>query len=258
MTEVQVIHNDGASYDRFMGQWSRAAGAMFLEWLAPPKGVRWLDIGCGTGVFTDLVLRTCEPLSIDGLDSQLAQIERARSQLPNERVTFLIGDAHNVPFADDTYDIVSSALVLNFLANPLKAVNEMRRVARPGAIVAAYVWDFASELTPNSCLCAGLRQLAIEVPRLPGIEFPNLINSFHRTAYRDITTQSFDVSVSFNSFEDFWKSQTPDFSPITKTIATLQPSDKAKLVEIVRKLSLSENDRAEWSARVHGIRSHVP
>ena len=58
MTEVTVRHNDGPSYDRFMGRWSRTAGAEFLEWLAPPMGVRWLDIGCGTGLFTNLVLRT--------------------------------------------------------------------------------------------------------------------------------------------------------------------------------------------------------
>ena len=77
-----------------------------------------------------------------------------------------------MPFANDSYDVVSSALVLNFLADRSKALNEMRRVARPGAIVAAYLWDFANERTPNSCLCIGLRQLGIEVPQLPGIGLP--------------------------------------------------------------------------------------
>jgi len=60
MTRGGLAHNthfsDGAAYELFMGRWSRAVGAIFLEWVAPPKGARWLDIGCGTGVFTELVL----------------------------------------------------------------------------------------------------------------------------------------------------------------------------------------------------------
>ena len=255
MTEASVAHSDGPSYDRFMGRWSRAAGDMFLAWLGPPKHVRWLDVGCGTGVFTDLVLQACDPLSIEGLDSQPAQIQWARSQHQSARINFRIGDAHDLPFANDTYDVVSSALVLNFLSHPLKALNEMCRVARPGAIVAAYIWDFVNERTPNSCLCAGLRHVGIEAPRFPRIE---LVELFHQTAYRDINTQTFDVTVTFDSFETFWQSQTPDFSPITKTIGALLPPEKTKLVEFVRKRSLGKDGVASWSARAHAIRARVP
>ena len=258
MTEATVTHNDGPSYDRFMGSWSRTAGAIFLKWLAPPKGVRWLDVGCGTGVFTDLVLRRCMPLAIDGLDSQASQIEWAIGQHRSGRVTFRTGDAHHLPFADGIYDVISSALVLNFLSDRLKALREMRRVARSGAIVAAYLWDFADERTPNSSLCLGLRQLGIDVPRPPGITLPHLIDSFRLASYRDIMTETFDVTVAFDSFEAFWQSQTPSFSPVSTTIAALPLSEKAKLVEIVRQLCVGKDGAPSWSARAHAIRARVP
>ena len=47
-----AIFNDAEAYERFMGRWSRTVGEMFLHWLAPPKGAIWLDVGCGTGIFT--------------------------------------------------------------------------------------------------------------------------------------------------------------------------------------------------------------
>ena len=60
MAETTAHFDDAAAYERFMGRWSRAAGSPFLDWLAPPAGARWLEIGCGTGAFTEQVLNTCE------------------------------------------------------------------------------------------------------------------------------------------------------------------------------------------------------
>jgi ubiquinone/menaquinone biosynthesis C-methylase UbiE len=52
MSQRSVYFDDAAAYEAFMGRWSRSAGDVFLEWMAPPKNARWLDVGCGTGVFT--------------------------------------------------------------------------------------------------------------------------------------------------------------------------------------------------------------
>src|SRR5215813_7297617 len=51
-----VTFNDAEAYERFMGRWSRSVGAIFLDWVAAPKGARWLDAGCGTGIFTELIV----------------------------------------------------------------------------------------------------------------------------------------------------------------------------------------------------------
>ena len=59
MAEQQIRFDDGAAYERMMGNWSRLAGDIFLEWLAPRSGLRWIDIGCGNGAFTELLIERC-------------------------------------------------------------------------------------------------------------------------------------------------------------------------------------------------------
>src|SRR5688572_18283770 len=128
--------DDGAAYETFMGRWSRAAGAVFLEWIGAPRNARWLDVGCGTGVFTELVLDTAFPAAVSAVDPTAKQIEHARSRPVGQRVDFQVGDAQALPFPDDAFDVVVSALVINFIPDRAKALAEMRRVGRPGAIVA--------------------------------------------------------------------------------------------------------------------------
>ena len=93
MTDTKVAFDDGAAYERFMGRWSRAAGKIFVDWVAPPKNACWLDVGCGTGVFTELVSNTCSPSAMTAIDPAAAQIEYARKQPIARFVDFCIADA---------------------------------------------------------------------------------------------------------------------------------------------------------------------
>ena len=52
----QIRFDDGAAYERYMGKWSQLAGETFLDWLAPKSGLRWLDVGCGNGAFTEMLV----------------------------------------------------------------------------------------------------------------------------------------------------------------------------------------------------------
>lgn len=140
MLEVQVAFDDAAAYDRLMGAWSRAIGERFLDWLAPAPTQRWLDIGCGAGAFTQLILQHCSPQSIVGADPAAAQVDYARQAIPSPSPEFRVADAMALPFADSEFDIVASALVINFIPDRAKAFVEMHRVLRPGGSVAGYVW----------------------------------------------------------------------------------------------------------------------
>ena len=77
-TRRTLSFSDGAAYERYMGRWSRAVGEVFLDWVTPPRSVRWLDVGCGTGVFTELVLDAYAPESVVAVDPSEAQIDIAR------------------------------------------------------------------------------------------------------------------------------------------------------------------------------------
>ena len=68
MAERQIRFDDGAAYERMMGNWSRLAGNIFLDWLAPRSGLRWIDIGCGNGAFTELLIERCAPAEVQGID----------------------------------------------------------------------------------------------------------------------------------------------------------------------------------------------
>ena len=65
---TEIRFDDGAAYERYMGKWSQLAGEAFLDWLAPAPGLRWLDVGCGNGAFTEMLAERCAPASVKGID----------------------------------------------------------------------------------------------------------------------------------------------------------------------------------------------
>ena len=64
MAEQAIRFDDGAAYERMMGIWSRLAGEIFLDWLAPRKGLKWVDVGCGNGAFTELIVARNAPVKV--------------------------------------------------------------------------------------------------------------------------------------------------------------------------------------------------
>jgi ubiquinone/menaquinone biosynthesis C-methylase UbiE len=141
MAETQIRFEDGHSYERYMGDWSRRVGAIFVDWLALPSGLKWIDVGCGNGAFTELIVERCAPNEVRGIDPSEAQLDFAR-QRPSVRLAkFEHGDAMALPFPEDAFDVTILALVIFFVPDPTRGVAEMKRVVRPGGMVAAYAWD---------------------------------------------------------------------------------------------------------------------
>jgi SAM-dependent methyltransferase len=254
--------DDGAAYERFMGRWSRAAGAVFLDWVAPPRDVRWLDVGCGTGVFTELVLDRCSPQSVIAIDPSAAQIELARSKPVAQLAEFRVADAQAMPFADGAFDVMASALVINFIPDPARALAEMRRVGRPGGVLAGYVWDFAGSLSPGSLLRRAMRRVGIDGPTVSGTETSRLdaIQAlFAQAGLQEIAGRTIDVTVSFPDFDDFWQSQTLSSNPTSKMIAELPETERAKLIAAVRaELPAGPDGGFAYAARANAIKARVP
>lgn len=257
-----IRFDDGAAYESFMGGWSRVVGAQFLNWLAPPLQARWLEIGCGTGAFTQLIGERCRPAAIVAVDPAAAQIAYARRRLTVDRVTFRIGAAEALPCQDASYDFVVSALAINFMSDGAVAMREMRRVACKGGTIAGYVWDFAGGRTPHAPLLRALHHLNIETPAPPGgndCTIPALRSLFARAGLAEIETSTLDIEVSFADFEAFWTAQTPSFSPVTRRIAGLDDAQRARLVETLSaKLPVRPDGRIAYEARTHAVKARVP
>jgi SAM-dependent methyltransferase len=263
MAEGSLNFDDGDAYERAMGRWSRAVAPAFLDWLAAPARARWLDVGCGTGVFTECVVENCAPAAVCAIDPSSAQIDHARArQVAARQVEFRVGNAQALPFADASFDVVAAALVINFVPDRPQALREMRRVARAGGIVAGYVWDFAAERSPSGPLRLGMRRFGIDVPELPGTTASS--RGALKTLFRDaglgsIATRSIEVTLPYSSFDDFWQAQTPGYYPTTKVIAAMTTSARTRLMETVRAaLSDRADGRIEYAARAHAIRARAP
>src|SRR3954463_5028692 len=167
MTAPQIHFDDGAGYERMMGKWSRLAGEVFLDWLKPPAGLRWIDVGCGNGAFTALLTERAAPTEIQGVDPSDAQLSFARGRHRARVAQFQSGDATALPFPDDRFDAAAMALVIFFVPEPAKGVAEMARVVRPGGLVAAYAWDMMGGGFPYESLRLEMAELGVSVPKPP-------------------------------------------------------------------------------------------
>ncbi|HXM66667.1 MAG TPA: class I SAM-dependent methyltransferase, partial [Candidatus Acidoferrum sp.] len=132
----------GADYDQWMGRWSRLLAHEFLNWLALPASLRWIDICCGSGIVTESIAAHSAPASVVGVDVSPEQISFAREQRARTNVTFETADAMALRFADASFDVAVSGLGLNYIPSPKRGMEEFCRVTRPGGTVAVYVWDY--------------------------------------------------------------------------------------------------------------------
>ena len=112
MAEQTIRFEDGAAYEQMMGIWSRSAGEVFLDWLAPARGLRWIDVGCGNGAFTELLVERCAPAEVQGIDPSDGQLAFARTRLAGRQAQFRQGDAMALPFAASSFDAAAMALVI--------------------------------------------------------------------------------------------------------------------------------------------------
>ncbi|MBR0651888.1 class I SAM-dependent methyltransferase [Roseomonas terrae] len=207
MADAPIVFNDGAAYEEFMGVWSRLAGEVFLDWLAPPPGLRWADIGCGNGASTEMLIDRCAPTMVEGIDPSPAQLAYARDRLAGRPARFRQGSAMELPFADAEFDAAIMALVLFFVPEPARGVAEMVRVVRPGGIVAAYAWDLAGGGFPVAAVHEEAKAMGVTVPLPPSAEasrrdvMPALWSA---AGLREVDTRSITVTRRFADFDAYW------------------------------------------------------
>jgi ubiquinone/menaquinone biosynthesis C-methylase UbiE len=166
LVEHQIRFDDGAAYERMGGNWSRLAGDIFLDWLAPRPGLRWIDIGCGNGAFTELLVERCAPAEVQGIDPSEGQLAFARKRAAARVAEFRYGDAMALPFSEHRFDAAVMALVIFFVSDPVKGVAEMVRVVCPGGMVATYAWDILGGRNPQEPIQAEMRAMGL-TPLLP-------------------------------------------------------------------------------------------
>lgn len=253
----ELRFDDGAAYEEMMGVWSRLVGEVFLDWLKPDQGLRWIDVGCGNGAFTELIMSRCAPAEVQGIDPSEGQLAFARARSGARGAAFRQGDAMALPFADDSFDAAAMALVLVFVPDPAKGVAELARVARPGALVATYMWDMLDGGFPLDPILAELRAMGHSPTRPPQLEASRLeaLREFWSAAgVMQIEMREISVQRTFADFEEFWLAETkaPSIAPI---IAAMAPAEIAELRQRVQaRLPAGPEGRVTYGARAHAIK----
>ena len=217
-----------------MGRWSRLAGATFLDWLEVPKGCRWLDVGCGNGAFSELLIDRCPPAELHGVDLSDAQIAFAGTREALRCAQFHTGDAQSLPFGDASFDVATMALVIAFIPDPAKAVSEMARVVRPGGWVASYMWDAPGGGLPAQPIAAAARALGLveSGPGIPGANVYALSDVqalWEQAGLKEVETRRIDIQTTYADVTDFWESNTLLASPIAKMVQELSAADQERV-----------------------------
>ena len=255
----------GDNYDAYMGRWSRKIAPLFLDWLAPAPGLDWLEVGCGTGALSATILARCEPTNLIAIDQSAGFIAAARSAVNDPRIEFRVADAQALPLPDASRDVIASALVLNFVPDKAKALAEMMRVARPGATVGIYVWDYpgggmqmmrafwtaAAELDSNA------RDLT-EDKRFPFCNPDGLTELLKAAGFSDVECVPIEVPTVFKDFDDYWRPFTLGAGPAPGYCSGLAPDARQRLRDKLEvSLPRSGDGSIPLNARAWAVKASV-
>ena len=261
MTASQFRFDDGAAYERMMGTWSRLAGATFIDWLAPPSGLKWIDIGCGNGAFSELIVERCEPAEVRGIDPSEGQLAFARTRPAARLAKFDRGEAMALPFSENAFDAATMALVIFFVPDPAKGVAEMVRVVRPGGMVAAYAWDILGGGFPLEPIRIEMRAsglIPLNPPSTDASRAETMRELWNGAGLEAVETRQIAVQRTFADFEDFWTTSLTA-SSVAPTIAAMTPKDAEQLKDRVRaRVPADAAGRIAYGAHANAIKGQVP
>jgi SAM-dependent methyltransferase len=258
----QTIHfDDGAAYEQYMGKWSQLAGEAFLDWLAPESALRWLDVGCGNGAFTEMLIKRCAPVSVLGVDPSEGQLTYARARPALRMAQFRQGDAMALPFPNGTFDAAIMPLVIFFVPDPAKGVAEMKRVVRPGGTVTAYAWDMCGGGFPYEALQIEMRALGVTVPAAPSPDASRLdaMRDLWTAAGLDaVQTRAITAQRSFANFDEYWMTILGWPSIGSKLKAMTSTDNEILKARLRARLPADDSGRITYGARANAVKGRAP
>lgn len=228
-------------YERLMGRWSRVLAVPFIDFAGVADGERVLDVGCGTGSLTFALPKAADIGAVIGIDYSPVFVEEAQRRNADRRISIQQGDACALPFPDGSFDRALSLLVLHFVPEAGKAVAEMRRVVRPGGVVAAAVWDHLGGLPVMRMMLDTAAVLDENADRLrahycfqPMMRPGEMKAVFIENGLADVKETSLLIRMDYESFDDYWEPIAAGEGPLGRYVASLDAATRARVDEAVR------------------------
>ncbi len=216
------------AYASFMGRFAGPLAEQFVELAGLEPGWRVLDVGCGPGTVTAVLVERLGADRVAAVDPSPRFVPAVRELLPD--VDVREGAAEDLPFADATFDAAVCQLVVPFMADPVRGLSEMGRVVRPGGVVAACAWDFehgpvqvfwraAEELAPGATV-------AID---LAGAREGHLAALMAAAGLVAARSTDLTVHVEIATFEEWWAPFAFRIGPAGEYYATLTTAERSAL-----------------------------
>ena len=228
-------------YEKLMGRWSRRLAQPFLQFSGVADGDRVLDVGCGTGSLTFAIAKQARVSEVIGIDLATSYIERARQNNKDPRIKFIEGDALDLPVADGSFDRAFSFLVLHFVTDPSRAIDEMRRILCPGGTAAAVVWDIRGGQVANRIFFDTAAAIVTQAAERRKQNYtrpmtrPNELTEAWRTAgFEAICDDMITIRMDFESFADYWAPYESKDGPVAALMGELSADERTLIQQKVR------------------------
>ena len=251
----------GIAYEKFMGRWSILIAQKFLNWLAIFPACSWLDVGCGTGSLTKLILETYQPKEIISIDSSSDLISYAQRSITNPSVHFKVGLAQSLELDSNSIDATVSGLVLNFVPQPKEAIVEMLRVTKPGGRIGIFLWDYAEGMQMLRYFWDAAVELNNNANQLDeGIRFPlcqkgQLESLIREVGLKQVESITIEVETVFQNFDDYWQPFLGSVGPAPSYTMSLNEKDRQRLEDRLRNaLPIDDSGSISLIARAWAVK----
>lgn len=221
----------GDKYDRFMGRYSRELAPLLIEFAGVDPGMVVVDVGCGPGPLTERLVQRVGAGNVAAADPSEPFVAAATERAPGADVQQAA--AEELPWGDDRFDAALSQLVVNFMRDADAGVSEMRRVARPGAVVAACTWSYGEDMEMLRGFWDAARRLDSGAPdegsTMRYRRADELEELWQRVGLNDVDTDHLRVETGYTGFDDLWEPFTYGVGPAGAYLAKLDSGQREQL-----------------------------
>lgn len=206
-------------YDNFMGRFSTRLAPVFADFAGIEDGARVLDVGAGTGALTaELVRRDGDVAAVDPSPEFAATLQRRFPGIDARQ-----GAAEELPWPDESFDAALAQLVVAFMSDAPAGVAEMRRVVRPGGVVAVCMWtrddmEMLAAINRTQAVISPDRTADVSPYRSP--------ESARGLLGDDAQVELLTVSADYSSFDELWSSLEAGIGPAGVWVLSLSDEQR--------------------------------